>query len=161
LLVEYFVRKFSARLNKTIDLIPEEVMEVLAAHDWPGNIRELQNVIERAIVLSPDSVLRPAMTELKQMTKQPSAGASQTLAAAERDYILDVLKQTDWLIGGSQGAAMRLGLPRTTLVYKMQKLGIEARRPHRTRPAQRETPLLARAASGGVGAGRFEAVPAF
>jgi formate hydrogenlyase transcriptional activator len=158
LLVEYFVKKFSARLNKPIDLIPEEVIEVLAAHDWPGNIRELQNVIERAIVLSPDSVLRPAMTELKQMTKQLSAGASQTLAAAERDYILDVLKQTDWLIGGHKGAAMRLGLPRTTLVYKMRKLGIEARRSYRTRPARHETPLIA---SGGVGAGRFEAVPAF
>jgi formate hydrogenlyase transcriptional activator len=159
LLVEYFVKKFSARLNKPIDLIPDGVMEVLAAHDWPGNIRELQNIIERAIVLSPDSVLRPALTELKQMSKQqPSPAASQTLADAERDYILDVLKQTDWLIGGLRGAAARLGLPRTTLVYKMQKLGIEARRSHRTRPAQHETPLIA---SGGVGAGRFEAVPAF
>jgi formate hydrogenlyase transcriptional activator len=159
LLVEYFVRKFSARLNKPIDSIPDEVMQVLAAHDWPGNIRELQNVIERAMVLSPDSVLRPAMTELKQMSKQqPSAAASQTLAAAERDYILDVLKQTDWLIGGRAGAAMRLGLPRTTLVYKMQKLGIETRRTPRVRPARIETPQFA---SGGLGAGRFEAVPAF
>ena len=90
LLVEYFVRKFSARLNKTIDLIPDEVMEVLKAHDWPGNIRELQNVIERAVVLSPESVLRLALTELKQMTKQPSAAASRTLADAEREHILEV-----------------------------------------------------------------------
>ncbi len=72
LLVQYFVRKLSARLNKPIDSIPEEVMEILEAHDWPGNIRELQNVIERALVLATDSVLRPALTELKQMTKQPS-----------------------------------------------------------------------------------------
>ena len=72
-LVKYFVRKFSARLNKPIDVIPDEVMEVLKAHDWPGNIRELQNVIERAVVLSPESVLRLALTELKQMTKQQSA----------------------------------------------------------------------------------------
>ena len=124
LLVEYFVRKFSARLNKPIDLIPEEVMEVLKAHDWPGNVRELQNVIERAVVFSSESVLRPMLTELKQMTKQPSAAASRTLAEAEREHILAVLKETGWQIGGQNGAAARLGLPRTTLIYKMRKLGI-------------------------------------
>ena len=74
LLVEYFVRKLSARLNRSIDLIPDEVMEVLKAHDWPGNIRELQNFIERAVVFSPESVLRLPLTDLKLMTKQPSAG---------------------------------------------------------------------------------------
>jgi formate hydrogenlyase transcriptional activator len=136
LLVEYFVRKLSARLNRSIDSIPEEVMEVLKAHDWPGNIRELQNFIERAVVFSPESVLRLPLTDLKLMTKQPSAAASRTLADAEREHILDVLKQTDGLIGGQSGAATRLGLPRTTLVYKMRKLGIESRRPHRTRPVQ-------------------------
>jgi len=88
LLVQYFVKKLSARLNKPIDSIPEEVMEILKAHDWPGNIRELQNVIERAVVLAPDSVLRPALTELKQMTKQPSAAATRTLAEAERGTYL-------------------------------------------------------------------------
>ena len=132
-LVDYFVKKFSARLNKSIDLIPDEVMEVLKAHDWPGNIRELQNSIERAVVLSPEAILRLGFAELKQMTKQPSATASRTLAEAEREHILDVLKQTDWMIGGLRGAAARLGLPRTTLVYKMRKLGIEARRSHRSR----------------------------
>jgi formate hydrogenlyase transcriptional activator len=136
LLVEYFVRKLSARLNRCIDLIPDEVMEVLKAHDWPGNIRELQNFIERAVVFSPESVLRLPLTDLKQMTKQPSAAASRTLADAEREHILDVLKQTDGLIGGMHGAASRLGLPRTTLVYKMRKLGIEARRSHRSRCVQ-------------------------
>ena len=136
LLVEYFVRKLSARLNRSIDLIPDEVMEVLKAHDWPGNIRELQNFIERAVVFSPESVLRLPLTDLKQMTKQPSAAASRTLADAEREHILEVLKQTDGLIGGMHGAASRLGLPRTTLVYKMRKLGIEARRSHRSRPVQ-------------------------
>jgi len=134
LLVEYFVRKLSARLNRSIDLIPGEVMEVLKAHDWPGNIRELQNFLERAVVFSPESVLRLPLTDLKLMTKQPSATASRTLADAEREHILDVLKQTDGLIGGQCGAATRLGLPRTTLVYKMRKLGIEARRSHRSRP---------------------------
>ena len=136
LLVDYFVRKLSARLNRSIDLIPDEMMDVLKAHDWPGNIRELQNFIERAVVFSPESVLRLPLTDLKQMTKQSSESVSRTLADAEREHILDVLKQTDGLIGGMHGAASRLGLPRTTLVYKMRKLGIEARRSHRSRSFQ-------------------------
>jgi formate hydrogenlyase transcriptional activator len=133
LLVQHFVQKLSARFNKPIDVIPDEVMEVLKAHDWPGNIRELQNLIERAVVFSSESVLRLPLTDLKEMTKQPAASASvcRTLADAEREHILDVLKETDGLIGGMHGAASRLGLPRTTLVYKMRKLGIEARRSHR------------------------------
>jgi formate hydrogenlyase transcriptional activator len=135
LLVQYFVHKLSERFSRPIDLIPDEVMEVLKAHDWPGNIRELQNFIERAVVFSPESVLRFPLTDLKEMTRQPSApaSASRTLADAEREHILEVLRQTDGLIGGVHGAASRLGLPRTTLVYKMRKLGIEARRSHRSR----------------------------
>ena len=151
LLVEYFVRKLSARLNRSIDLIPDEVMEVLKAHDWPGNIRELQNFIERAVVFSPESVLRLPLTDLKLMTKQPSAAASRTLADAEREHILDVLKQTDGLIGGMHGAASRLGLPRTTLVYKMRKLGIEARRSHRSRSIHPAGDRLAMERVGAVG----------
>jgi formate hydrogenlyase transcriptional activator len=160
-LVQHFVRKYSARMNKSIDAIPEEVINVLQAHHWPGNIRELQNYIERAVVLSPDSVLRLPLMDMKQMTRQPSAAASRTLAEAEREHILNVLKQTDGLIGGHRGAAARLGLPRTTLVYKMRKLGIEARRAHRPRSAQHDAPLFASAASGGMGIGRFEPVAAF
>src|SRR5450755_2259195 len=95
--------RLTARLNRSIDLIPDEAMEVLKAHDWPGNIRELQNFIERAVVFSPESVLRLPLTDLKLMTKQPSAAASRTLADAEREHILDVLKQTDGLIGGMHG----------------------------------------------------------
>jgi formate hydrogenlyase transcriptional activator len=138
LLVRHFLQRLSLRLNKPIDLIPDDVMEVLKAHDWPGNIRELQNFIERAVVFSPDSVLRLPLSDLKEMTKQPSASAaaSRTLADAEREHILEVLKQTDGLIGGLHGAASQLGLPRTTLVYKMRKLGIEARRSHRSRSVQ-------------------------
>jgi formate hydrogenlyase transcriptional activator len=165
LLVEYFVKKLSARLNKPIDSIPQEVMEILKAHDWPGNIRELQNVIERAVVLAPDSVLRPALTELKQMTRQPSPAATRTLAEAEREHILEVLKQTDWLIGGRDGAATRLGLPRTTLVYKMQKLGIETRRSSRVRSVQRkhdtEPPLFESAAASALQTERFRSVANF
>jgi formate hydrogenlyase transcriptional activator len=126
-LVEYFVRKFAARLNKPIDMIPDEVMECLKAHDWPGNIRELQNCIERAVVLSQGTALRPTLTELRHMTK-PTAAAAQTFSEASRDHILEVLDQTRWMIGGRDGAAGRLGLPRTTLIYKMRKLGIEKRR---------------------------------
>ena len=136
LLVEYFVTKLSARLNKPIDLIPYEVMEVLKTLDWPGNIRELQNLIERAVVFSPESVLRLPLMDLKQMTKQPSAAAERTLADAEREHILDVLKQANGQIGGQHGAATRLGLPRTTLIYKMRKLGIEMRRSQRRRATE-------------------------
>ncbi|HEY1755263.1 MAG TPA: sigma 54-interacting transcriptional regulator [Bryobacteraceae bacterium] len=125
LLAEYFVRKYSVRFNKPIDLIPHEVMDVLQAYDWPGNIRELQNFIERALVFSPGSVLRPPLTDLGRMTKRSPAGASCTLAEAEREHILGALKETDRQIGGQSGAAARLGVPRTTLIYKMRKLGIE------------------------------------
>ena len=151
LLVRHFVHNLSERFNKPIDLIPDEVMEVLKAHDWPGNIRELQNFIERAVVFSPESVLRLPLTDLKLMTKQPSAAASRTLADAEREHILDVLKQTDGLIGGMHGAASRLGLPRTTLVYKMRKLGIEARRSHRSRSIHPAGDRLATERVGAVG----------
>jgi formate hydrogenlyase transcriptional activator len=130
-LVEHFVRKFSLRLNKPIHTIPDEVLEFLKLYDWPGNIRELQNVIERAVVLSPGTVLRPALAELRNVGKQESTTSARTLAAAERDHILEVLEQTKWCIGGQNGAAARLGLPRTSLIHKMRKLGIEARRSHR------------------------------
>jgi formate hydrogenlyase transcriptional activator len=162
-LVEHFVRKFSIRMDKPIDEIPVEVMNVLKSHDWPGNIRELQNFIERAVVLSPESVLRLPLADLKQMAKQPSSSvsASRTLADAEREHILDVLKQTGGLIGGLHGAANRLGLPRTTLVYKMRKLGIEARRTHGTRPGRDVTPLVAGAGFGGLVGDPFAPVAAF
>jgi formate hydrogenlyase transcriptional activator len=132
-LTEFFVTKFAARLNKPIDSIPEEVIEVLKAHDWPGNIRELQNFIERAVLFSPGSVLRLPL-DFKHTVKQSSESAARTLADADREHILETLKQTDWLIGGQDGAANRLGVPRTTLIYKMRKLGIEIRRSTRARP---------------------------
>jgi len=144
-LVEHFVQKYAARLNKDIDTIPDEVMECLKLHDWPGNIRELQNCIERAVVLSPGPVLRPTLTELRHMTKESTAGAAQTFAEASRDHILEVLEQSRWMIGGRDGAAERLGLPRTTLIYKMRKLGIEARRSQRRRSVPLE-PAFANAA---------------
>jgi transcriptional regulator with GAF, ATPase, and Fis domain len=132
-LTEFFVAKFAASLNKPIDLIPDEVMAVLEAHHWPGNIRELQNFIERAVLFSPGSVLRLPL-DFKQTVKQPSESAARTLADADREHILETLEQANWLIGGQDGAANRLGLPRTTLIYKMRKLGIEIRRSTRARP---------------------------
>ena len=132
-LTEFFVAKFSACLNRPIDSIPDEVMEVLKAQDWPGNIRELQNCIERAVLFSPGPVLRLPL-ELRQTLTQRSESASRTLADADREHILETLKQTNWMIGGQDGAANRLGLPRTTLIYKMRKLGIETRRSLGARP---------------------------
>jgi formate hydrogenlyase transcriptional activator len=131
-LTEFFVAKFAASLNKPIDVIPDDVIAVLKTHDWPGNIRELQNFLERAVLFSPGVVLRLPM-DLKQTMKPSSESSSRTLADADREHILETLKQTDWLIGGQEGAANRLGLPRTTLIYKMRKLGIEIRRSTRAR----------------------------
>jgi formate hydrogenlyase transcriptional activator len=126
-LTEFFVARFASRLNKVIDSIPDDVVEVLKAHHWPGNIRELQNFIERAVLFSPGSVLRLPL-DLTQRVKRNSESDSRTLADADREHILETLEQVNWLIGGQDGAANRLGLPRTTLIYKMRKLGIETRR---------------------------------
>jgi transcriptional regulator with GAF, ATPase, and Fis domain len=147
-LVRHFVRKFSISLNRQIETVPEDVMELLEHHDWPGNIRELQNFIERAVVMSPGSVLRPPLMELKNVTaKEESSTVSQSFAAASRDHILEVLNRTEWMIGGENGAAACLGLPRTTLIYKMRKLGIEPRRSLRRRSVPLQPAFAASAAS--------------
>jgi formate hydrogenlyase transcriptional activator len=129
------------------------MMNVLKRHDWPGNVRELQNVIERAVVFSTDSLLRLPLMDLKQMTRQPSAWNSGTLAEAEREHIMYALKHTDGVVGGPHGAAALLGSPRTTLICRMRKLGIEMRRSHRMPPAQHE-PLPVHIPSGPLGGGR-------
>lgn len=149
-LTEFFVAKFAVSLNKPIDVIPDEVMAVLKAHDWPGNIRELRNFIERAVLFSPGSVLRLPLEltqTMKQTVAQSSDGASGTLADADRKHILETLRQANWLIGGQAGAANRLGLPRTTLIYKMRKLGIEARRSPGARSVRRLSDQQCRAAA--------------
>jgi formate hydrogenlyase transcriptional activator len=136
-LTEFFVAKFAASLSKPIEVIPDDVIEVLKAHDWPGNIRELQNFIERAVLFSPGSVLRLPLgfsQRVTQTVRQSSESDARTLADADREHILETLNQTGWMIGGQDGAASRLGLPRTTLIYKMRKLGIETRRPLGARP---------------------------
>ena len=124
LLVRHFVRQFSERMNKEIDVIPEQAMETLQRHSWPGNIRELQNFIERAVILSPGRVLCAPLGDLHVPVHAAMRPAGQTLADAERAHILEVLREVDWVVGGRRGAAVRLGLPRTTLLHRMHKLGI-------------------------------------
>jgi len=123
LLVRHFVEKYAALMDKKIETIPPEAMEWLARYHWPGNIRELQNFIERAVILSPGNVLRPPLSELKQSVGEARTQAG-TLEEVQRDRILSALQETKWVIGGPKGAAACLGLKRTSLVYKMQKLGI-------------------------------------
>jgi formate hydrogenlyase transcriptional activator len=122
LLVRYFAQKYARRMDKRIETIPAEAMDALVRWPWPGNVRELENLIERAVILSRGAVLQVPMGELRQASEL--MGASSTLAAAEREHILRVLRETDWVIGGPQGAATRLGMKRTTLQSKMRKLGI-------------------------------------
>jgi transcriptional regulator with GAF, ATPase, and Fis domain len=122
-LVEHFVEILGRRIGRHIDHIPEETMLALCAHDWPGNIRELQNLIERAVILSEDGVLpNPMLTAgMQRISVVP---ASTTLLDSERTLILRTLEATGWVIGGRDGAAVRLGLKRTSLIYKMQRHGI-------------------------------------
>jgi formate hydrogenlyase transcriptional activator len=144
-LVRYFVQKFSRRLNKAVAYIPAEAMDALSSYSWPGNIRELENLIERAVLLSPGKELRVPISELKPVASAAESGADSfssfssltsltsspssisTLEDAERQHILRALRQTEWRIAGAKGAAVILGMKRTTLQARMRKLGI--RRP--------------------------------
>jgi hypothetical protein len=121
LLVSHFVRKFAERQGKSIDSIPEDVMEALMSHDWPGNIRELQNFIERAVIMTTGAVLSPRLAELRM---QAVSTEVRTLADAERAHIVATLRETNGVVGGRGGAAVRLGVPRTTLIARMQRLGL-------------------------------------
>jgi formate hydrogenlyase transcriptional activator len=124
LLVHFFAQKFSKRMKKRIERIPTETIAALTRYSWPGNIRELQNLIERAVILSRGTVLEIPLGELKQNGKVAEQNGTSALEAVEREHILRVLRESNWVIGGAAGAAVRLGLPRTTLNNKMHKLGI-------------------------------------
>jgi formate hydrogenlyase transcriptional activator len=128
LLVDYFVDKFARQMNKRIDTVPAEIMKTLRQYHWPGNVRELQNFIERAVILTPSKTLRPPLTELKLQVR-PGPSHVRTLAESERSQIVQALRESNGMLGGPGGAAERLGLKRTTLFYKMRRLGI-------TRPAK-------------------------
>jgi formate hydrogenlyase transcriptional activator len=123
LLVTHFVASYAERMNKQIERIPDEVMEALIGQSWPGNVRELQNFIERSVILTDGNTLR---IPLQGLGKTAVIGYPQsiTLEEAERHHIRQTLERAHWVIGGPSGAALRLGLKRTTLYWRMRKLGI-------------------------------------
>jgi formate hydrogenlyase transcriptional activator len=123
-LTRYFIAKYAQRMNKVVEEVSSETMDAMAAYDWPGNVRQLQNFIEHGVIVSSGSVFQPSLTQLQSRTNSLPRD-SKTLEDATRAHILEVLKETKWVVGGKQGAAARLGLARTTLVSKMRRLGIE------------------------------------
>jgi transcriptional regulator with GAF, ATPase, and Fis domain len=129
ILVRHFVARHSRRMGKTITSIPPEAMEALVAWKWPGNIRELENFLERAVILSRGSTLYVPTAELEDVygdeEDEAASDANPTLQAAEREHILRALREAKGMIGGPTGAAAKLGLKRTTLNSKIKKLGIE------------------------------------
>jgi formate hydrogenlyase transcriptional activator len=120
--VRYFVHKFTRRMNKKIETITAESMAVLASYDWPGNVRELENAIERAVILTSGPILHVPVSEFR--SRSTLSQTPGTLEATEREAILSALRESEWVLGGPHGAARRLGLKRTTLQSRMQKLGI-------------------------------------
>jgi formate hydrogenlyase transcriptional activator len=122
LLVRYFVRIYAARHRKPIERVPDDEMSALEAYHWPGNVRQLQNFIERSVILTKGTDLHAPVAEL--VSQQSAIPGSRTLADADRAHIISVLRETNWTVGGRAGAAARLGVLRTTLIAKMKKLGI-------------------------------------
>jgi formate hydrogenlyase transcriptional activator len=127
-LVRHFTEVYARRMNKRIDEIPAETMDALLRYPWPGNVRELQNFVERAVILSPHTVLRAPVSQLQPFQARAANNSPMTgLQEVERDHIIRALEASNWVVGGRNGAAERLGMKRTSLVYRMQKLGIRRR----------------------------------
>ncbi len=126
LLVRYFVQKYARRMNKRIEAVPTDTMTALSQYQWPGNIRELENLVERSVILSRGPDLHVPLGELKASATLAPNGVA-TLEVAEREHILHVLREVNWVIGGPSGAAAKLGMKRTTLQSKMRKLEISRR----------------------------------
>ena len=125
MLVRHFAQQFARRMKKSIETIPSETMDRLVAYDWPGNIRELQNLIERAVILSPGQTLDVPTATLTARVQAPvRERAPETLEETDRRHIVAALESTNWVIGGAKGAAARLGMKRSTLQFRMRKLGI-------------------------------------
>ncbi len=125
LLVRHFVQHFARRMNRTVETISPETMEAFIRYSWPGNIRELQNLIERAVILSDGRILQIPLRDLEiGVTTPQNGGRHQTLEQAQRTHILATLQDTNWVLSGPNGAATRLGLNRSTLQFRMKKLGI-------------------------------------
>jgi formate hydrogenlyase transcriptional activator len=149
LFVEYFVKQFAARNGKVIKYIPDRVMQALQCYDWPGNVRELQNCIERAVIMTTGPALCLPAHALQGVSRRGAVSATQTLAQTERDHIVRVLDEVGWVVGGPHGAAVRLGLPRTTLVARMEKHGIG-------RPTARRSIIVLPGATVAEGTGQHE-----
>jgi formate hydrogenlyase transcriptional activator len=132
LLVAHFMQRFADRQGKCIEQIPETVIDTLSHYAWPGNVRELQNVIERAVIATTGRTLQMPSADRRE---RRAVSSSRTLAQVERDHIIATLQATNWVLGGWDGAAARLGLSRTTLISRMQRLGIAARSAVANRPA--------------------------
>jgi formate hydrogenlyase transcriptional activator len=130
-LIQHFLERFGSRLGKQIDHVPGQLLERMMEHDWPGNIRELQNFIERAMITSPNNTLCPRAIELQNLFSAGNRSNPITLADAERAHIERILLESNGILSGRGGAAARLGLPRSTLISRMQRLGI-------TKPTTRE-----------------------
>ncbi|HUI73694.1 MAG TPA: sigma 54-interacting transcriptional regulator [Candidatus Acidoferrum sp.] len=125
LLVHHFIEQAARKMNKAIDIVPPETMEALCEYRWPGNIRELENVIERAVILSPGRVVQVPLRALHSRIAPGRSGQPlETLADVEREHIRATLKDTRWVLSGPKGAATRLGMKRSTLYFRMKKLGI-------------------------------------
>jgi transcriptional regulator with GAF, ATPase, and Fis domain len=127
-LVMHFVREFAERMNKEIVDVPEVAMEAMCEHSWPGNIRELRNFIERSVILSPGGILCAPLKDLKH-TPRPVSGTPVTMEDAEREHICKALEHTKWVVAGPRGAAARLGIKRSTLYFRMRRLGISRSEP--------------------------------
>ncbi len=124
MLVRHFVERCGARLHKRIEIIPDDVLEALMHWKWPGNIRELENFIERSVILSEGNRLNAPLGELREEISRQPSDSEVSLRDKEREHIIEILRQTRGALSGPSGAAARLGLKRTTLQYKMQRLGI-------------------------------------
>src|SRR5580698_10365990 len=138
-LVWHFTELYARRMNKKIDTILAETMKALMKYSWPGNVRELQNFIERAVILSPHSVLRAPISELEPFSAHKGSNITMSMTGleeVERDHILRALEASNWIVGGRNGAAARLGMQRTTLVYRMRKLRLS-----RPTPASKDAVL--------------------
>ena len=129
LLVRHFVNQYARRMNRRIESIPAQAMEAFTSYSWSGNVRELQNFIERAVILSPGSDLRPPLGELKEAAVETPSAELSTLEEVEREHVLRAIRASNWVLGGPNGAAARLGMKRTTLAYRIRKLHISLR-PH-------------------------------
>ncbi len=132
LLVRHFVQQFARRMNKTIDTVPSESMSALLRYHWPGNIRELQNLIERAVILSSGPVLKVPLGDLPSWQTATAPKRRETLEETERRTILEALRSTGWVVSGPRGAGAQLGLKRSTLQFRMEKLGIRKPGPGQT-----------------------------